>query len=318
MSIKILGTGRALPKLAVSNQQLSEFLDTTDEWIVSRTGIESRFIRTDETLTDLAHTAAIRALEKAALAASDIDLIICSTLVGDYRTPSLACCLAQRLESCAPAFDINAACTGFLYTLDLAAAYIASGRAQHILIVCAEMMSKHADWTDRSTCVLFGDGAGAVIVSKGNALRHLHVGVEGSTKFLNMHDSTGNSPFVSSPQAASLLYMNGREVFKFAVKAMEKETALALDTLKLTAEDIDFFLVHQANLRIVDFIRTRLQQPLEKFPTNIQRHGNISSASIPVLLDELLEQGKIKQGQTLLLGAFGAGLTSGGAVLVWE
>jgi 3-oxoacyl-[acyl-carrier-protein] synthase-3 len=318
MSIKILGTGRGLPKLSVPNEQLSAFLDTSDEWIVSRTGIERRFIRTDETLTDLVEMAAVRAIDKSGIAVQDIDLIVCSGLGGDYRTPSLACCLAERLDAHCPAFDLNAACVGFLYSLDLAAAYISSGRAAHILIICAEMMSKHVDWNNRSQSVLFGDGAGAVVLSKGNALKHLHLTVEGNPKPLYRPDSTGNSPFATNPQPPTFLKMNGRSVFKFAVKSIEKEVLLALEVSGFSADEIDFYLIHQANRRIIDFARTRMKQAPEKFPMNVQRYGNISSATIPVLLDEMLERGDIRVGQTLFLSAFGAGLTAGGAVLVWE
>jgi 3-oxoacyl-[acyl-carrier-protein] synthase-3 len=179
-------------------------------------------------------------------------------------------------------------------------------------------MSRHADWTDRKTCVLFGDGAGSVVVTKGDALKYLHLTASGNCKILNLPSGTGNSPFASEQRAMGHLHMDGQEVFKFAVGMAEKELSLALDTLGLQAEDIDHFLIHQANKRIIDAIRARSEQPEEKFPLNVSRYGNISSATLPVLLDECLEAGKIKKGDALYMTAFGAGLTTGACVMVWE
>lgn len=318
MSLKIIGTGRALPAKQVNNEDLSAFLDTSDEWIAERTGIKSRFIRTGESLTDLSETAAKAALEKAGLQPGEIDLIICSTIGGDYITPSLACCISQRLSTICPAFDINAACSGFIYALDTAAAYLDSGRANNILIISAEMMSKHVDWNDRSTCILFGDGAGACVVTKGDALKYIKLTAVGETRPLHMRSGTGNNPFAETYDSQEYLFMEGKEVFKFAVHSIENEVALALDTLSLTADDIDYFLLHQANKRILDNARVRLKQPQDKFPANIQKYGNMSSASIQILLDEMLEEDEITAGDTILLTAFGAGMTTGTCVLTWE
>ena len=318
MSIKIIGTGRALPERQVSNEDLSKFLDTNDQWITERTGIKNRFICTNESLTDLSAVAAFKALNKAGLDPSDIGLIICSTISGDYTTPSLACCLSGRLSAVCPAFDINAACTGFVYSLDIAASYLETDRAENILIVSAEMMSKHLNWEDRKTCVLFGDGAGACVVSKGSALKYIKLGAKGDIRPLNMKTGTGNNPFTHKNEPPQPLSMEGPEVFKFAVLSIEKEAASALGALKLDAGDIDHYIIHQANKRIIESARVRLKQPQSKFPVNIYRYGNISSASIPVLLDEMLEENRISQGDMLFMSAFGAGMTAGACVLKWE
>ncbi|MCL1851701.1 MAG: ketoacyl-ACP synthase III [Peptococcaceae bacterium] len=318
MSLKIVGTGKGIPARSVTNQELSDFLDTSDEWIVSRTGIKSRNICSHETLSDLSAAAARQALEKSHLLANEIDLIICSTIEGDFRTPSLACCLSHDLGTMCPAFDVNAGCTGFIYALEVASSFLAAKKANNILIVCAEMMSTHMDWTDRNTCVLFGDGAAACVVTNGNALKYLDLSVTANPAVLNIPSGTGNNPFVSKPRENGFVNMRGQDVFKFAVGAVETGLKQALHALNVSTEQIDLFLLHQANKRIVDSIRTKLQQPEEKFPINIERYGNLSSASIPLLLFELLEENKIKSGDTLFMSAFGAGLTTGNCVMVWE
>lgn len=317
MSLKILATGRAVPELEVTNEQLCGFLDTSDEWITTRTGIKSRHISGAETLTELSVSAANTALRKSGLDVSDIDLILCSTTCGDYIFPSLSCCVAERLQTACPAFDINAACSGFIYALDVADGYITSGKAKNILILCAEMMSKLVDWNDRSTCILFGDGAAACIVTAGDALRYLHLTATGNTDILNLPIGSGNSPFKEKTETG-FAHMLGQDVFKFAVSMIESECAFVLNKLGMTADDIDYFVLHQANKRIISAAKTRMKQPDEKFPVNIHQYGNISSVSLLLLLDEMLEEGKIQNGTKLLLSAFGAGLTTGTCVLIWE
>ncbi|HXK78456.1 MAG TPA: beta-ketoacyl-ACP synthase III [Oscillospiraceae bacterium] len=317
MSFKIIGTGRALPQKAVSNDELSAFLDTSDEWITSHTGVKNRYVCTEESLTDLCESAAKKALLRSGLRAEEIDLVLCSTMGGDFITPSLACAAAERLGLSCPAFDLNAACSGFLYALDVAAAYLSCGRAKNILILSAEMMSKHVDWSDRATCVLFGDGAGACVVTAGTALQYLRLTAEGDTAILFREDGNGNSPFREKKERG-FVKMQGQGVFKFAVRMIETQTKAALESLSLTADDIDYYLLHQANKRILDFAREKLGQPEEKFPSNIHRYGNVSSASVPILLDELFEKGNIQKGTKLLMSAFGAGLTAGTCVMSWE
>jgi len=318
MNLKIAGLGRGIPKRSVTNDELAEFLDTSDEWIVPRTGIKSRFICTDESLTDLCETAANQALRNAGVTAGELDLIIATTIGGDYSTPSLAFVLAESIHANCPAFDINAACAGFIYALDAAAAYLETNRAKKILIVSAEKMSRHINWSDRSTCILFGDGAGAAVVTPGDSLKYCGISAENNTRVLNLPTSTGTSPFATVKAGVSYLHMDGGEVFKFAVSSVARETAKALEACGLSPDDIDFYVLHQANKRIINSIRTRMKLPEEKFPVNIDRYGNMSSASVPVLLSEMSDDGRLKRGDKLLLCAFGAGLTTATSVLIWD
>jgi len=314
----MIGMGKGIPEKCVSNDELTNFLDTDDEWIVTRTGIRSRYVCTNESITDLSVIASEQAIKKANRTANDIDMIICATLGGDYRTPSLACTIAGRIGSNCPAFDINAACTGFVYALDMASNYIELGKAKTILITCAEMMSSQIDWNDRNTCILFGDGAAACVVTTGNALRYSSLSAIADTTILNVPADTGNSPFITQKRDKAYLHMQGQEVFKFAVNIVGKDVKQALEATGLTPDDIDYFVLHQANKRIIDSARIKLMQPKEKFPVNIAKYGNISSVSIPLLLGEMLEEGKITPGTKLLISAFGAGLTAGCCILEWE
>ena len=318
MSLKIIGMGKGIPEKSVTNDELAGFLDTDDEWIVTRTGIKTRHVCTSESLTDLSVTASKQAIKKANLSATDIDLIICATLGGEYRTPSLACAVALQFGTTCPAFDINAACTGFVYALDMASAYLETGKAKHILIICAEMMSTQMDWNDRNTCILFGDGAAATVVTAGNALKYISLSAIPDTSILNLLTDTGNSPFVKNKREKGYLQMQGQEVFKFAVNIVSKDVKKALESENMLPEQIDYFILHQANKRIIDSIRGKLKQPEEKFPLNIGKYGNISSVSVPLLLCEMLEEGKLKPGNRLFISAFGAGLTAGSCVMVWE
>lgn len=315
--MRILGTGSALPSYTLTNQRLTEFLDTSDEWIRSRTGICSRQIITDETLAQLGTRAALNALEDSGVAASDIDLIICTTVRGDTVTPSLACTLQSEIGAVCPALDINGACAGFIYALDMADAYFASGKVRRILIVSAEGMSRLVDWTDRSTCVLFGDGAGAVVVDGGEGLFRSRLTSDGNAAPLNIIPYGGNSPFVHEHAQPRLLYMDGQEIYRFAVSHSTEDLQKVIAEAGLDAERIDHFLLHQANKRIVDAVRARLKQPEEKFPTNVQVRGNTSSASVPILLDEQNRAGRFHRGDMLAMSAFGAGLTTAACIIEW-
>ena len=318
MSLKIIGIGTGIPERSVTNDELAGFLDTDDEWIVSRTGIKSRFVCTNESLTGLSAVASRQALEKAGLSASDIDLIICATISGDYRTPSLACSLAEQIGTTCPAFDINAACAGFIYALEVATGFLKIGKAKNILIICAEMMSSLVDWNDRNTCVLFGDGAAAVIVTAGDALKYTSLSAIADTSILCLPSYSGNSPFLKNKTDKSFLYMQGQEVFKFVVNLLGPEVKNATKALDITPEQIDWFVLHQANKRIIDSVRVKLKQPEEKFPINIGKYGNLSSVSVPLLLSEMQEDGRLKTGDILFMSAFGAGLTAGSCIMVWE
>ncbi len=317
MSLKIIGTGRSVPERHVSNKELEAFMDTSDEWIKTRTGIEKRYISIDETLCDISSAAAKAAIESAGISPDELDLIICATLQGDFITPSLASMVQKEIEAHCPAFDLNGACAGFIWGLDVAASYILSGRANTILIVCADQMSKFVDWSDRSTAVLFGDGAGACVVTKGDCLKYIHMTTAGASCILNVPASANSSPFGHKGGFKTRVHMDGQEVFKFAVSMIEKETAIALEAIGANDMDIDYYILHQANKRIIDFARTKLKLPEEKFPINIQSYGNISAATIPTLLDEMSRDGRLKGGELLLMTAFGAGLTTGTCILSW-
>ncbi|WBY64665.1 beta-ketoacyl-ACP synthase III [Thermocaproicibacter melissae] len=319
MSFTITGTGSCLPAFTVQNDDFTKFVDTSDEWITTRTGIRRRHFIKDETLSQIAVEASQKALENAGLAAADMDLILCATLQGEDVSPSLACLVQAELGANCPAFDLNAGCSGFLYALHSAAAYFRAGMANHILIVCAEQLSRFLDWKDRSTCVLFGDGAGAVVLSRGDSLLTVRTGARGQRENLQVPGRNVSGPFWhDTEKSRSLLSMNGREIFKFAVTTVQNEIESAVKDAGLTADDVDYFLLHQANGRIIDSARTRLHQPEEKFPGNYEECGNTSAASIPLLLDELNRNHRLKKGDILLLCAFGAGLTWGSCIIRWE
>lgn len=315
--MKIIGTGSAAPKLCINNDDLSKFLDTSDEWIRTRTGIVERRILTEESLEDLAAEAANSALSEAGLLAADIDYILCSSVLNPYLTPALSCVVQGKIGAACPCLDLNGACAGFLYALEMADALLASGKARNILVLAAECPTRMVDWTDRSTCVLFGDGAGAAVVSAGGEDPAFRMYTACDTTVLNAYHASGNCPY-TKPSPATPLYMSGQEVYKFAVsRATEDIKALCAEQGK-ELSDIGHFLLHQANLRILEAVRNRLKQPEEKFPHNVERYGNTSSAGVAILLDELNKAGALKRGEYLALSAFGAGLTSGACLLRWE
>ncbi|NLK39457.1 MAG: ketoacyl-ACP synthase III [Clostridiales bacterium] len=319
MSFFITGTGSAIPGLCVPNDALSGFLDTNDEWIRTRTGIRQRNILTSESLLDLAERSAIEALSLSKCSPLSIDMIICSTLHGDFFTPSMSCLLSKRLGiNCRHMLDINMGCSGFIFALELAAAYFDSKRVKRVLIVCAEAMSRLVDWEDRSTCVLFGDGAGAVILEEGEGLIDLACSIDGEYENLNIPGIEGNSPFSQKRDTMPYLNMNGQEIYKFAVSAIINDITSMLEKNAIPPDDVAYYFLHQANIRIIESARHKLKQPEEKFPCNIESCGNTSSATIPILLDEVNRQGKIKKGDVLLLSAFGSGLTSAVALLRWN
>ena len=315
--MRILGTGSALPEFTLTNDRLTEFLDTSDEWIRTRTGIQTRQIATSETSLDLATKAAAAALENAGLKAEDIDFVVCSTVQADTGTPSLACVLQGAMGMTCPAIDINGACAGFIYALDYADALLKAGKAKRVMVVSAELMSRLIDWTDRSTCVLFGDGAGAVVLDGGENLFHTRLTSEGDINIINLYPYPGNSPFMTNAHPASGLYMDGQEVYKFAVSHSTADLKQVAQEAGVEMDEVGHFLLHQANKRILEAVRVRLRQPEEKFHSNIECRGNTSSASIPILLDELNRAGKFQCGDVLAMSAFGAGLTTGACVIRW-
>jgi len=321
MSIKIIGTGSTLPEKCVTNNDLTKLVETSDEWIRERTGIGSRHVSTGETVTDLAVSACEKALADAGKSADQVDLLLVATCSPECGIPSVACQVQSRLgASNAVAFDLNAACAGFLFALNTAWAYIEAGVYRSALIVGAEVLSKLVDWTDRGTCILFGDGAGAVYVEKceqGGILGFVQHSDGSRGEVLKCDSRALKNPYADVPVQAPYVQMDGREVFAFAVRQVPAGIQEVLEQTGMAPEDIDMFVLHQANYRIIEGIAKRLKQDIAKFPVNLNKVGNMSSAAIPVLLDELNRAGRLQKGMKLVLSGFGAGLTWGACVLTW-
>lgn len=324
----ILGTGSYSPETIWTNDDLARKVETTDRWIRERTGIRERRIASpEESTSDLARKASLSALEKSGLSASDLDGIIVATATSDLTFPSTACLLQAGLG--VPgifAFDINAVCSGFMYALKVADSMIVSGQCDTILVVGAEVMSRFVDWTDRSTCILFGDGAGAVVLSRahlpeqkgiGKVVLHadgrywdlIHVPGGGSRQPVSGDSRSGN---------ACTVRMKGSETFKLAVRSLEESVREVLKADGCSVGDVDWVVPHQANVRILEALAERVGIPLERFVINIDRYGNTSAASIPMALDEAVRDGRIRKGNRLLLTAFGSGVTWGTGMLTWE
>lgn len=318
---KMIGFGLYTPKNLVENERLQEFLETSDEWIRTRTGIERRYISLDENTSDLAVEASKKALNQAGLSAEDIDLIIVATVTPDNFTPSTACIVQDKLGAKnAWAFDINAACTGFIYALKLGRSLIRSGEAKNALIIGAETLSKALNWEDRGSCVLFGDGAGATVLTSTEedcGIKCVNVKSDGSKgDSLIIQGLPLNSPFKDGREVSeNYINMNGREIFKFATKVMEESIVGILEKENIKIEDIDAIIPHQANLRIIDYVVKRLGIPREKFITNLQNYGNTSGASIPIALCESINEGNLKKGDNIIMVGFGGGLTWGAALI---
>ncbi len=315
---RILGTGCSLPKKIVSNDNLAEIMDTSDEWIRSRTGIERRHLATEETTTSMCVDASKKALIDAGVEAEQIDLIIVATVSADHCFPSTACEVQKELgANRAVAFDINAACSGFLFAFSIAHSYLQTTGMEHALILGAETLSKMMDWNDRSTCVLFGDGAGAAVLGKDTVgLLNSTIGSDGSRGMvLNCVNRRTNNPYVQNNTELDYAHMDGQEVYKFAVKTVPACIAGLLEESGLSADDINLFLLHQANLRIIESVAKRLKQSVEKFPTNLEECGNISAGSVPILLDYVRKKGMLHKGDKVVLAGFGAGLTWGAAII---
>ena len=318
MFSRIIGTGSYLPEKVVTNDDLARTLDTSDEWIRTRTGIQSRHVAADGQLaSDLALPAAQRALKSAQVDAADIDLIIVATTTPDIIFPGTACILQAKLgvAGC-PAFDVQAVCSGFVYALTIADLFIRAGQATRVLVVGTEVYSRILDWSDRGTCVLFGDGAGAVIVAAsekpGILATKLHA--DGTHKeMLCVPGSVSGGKVWGSP----FVHMDGGSVFKFAVRVFEEGANEVLEAAGLTVSDLDWFIPHQANIRIMEATARKLGLPKEKLIATVHHHGNTSAASIPLALDEAVGDGRIHPGQTLLLEGVGGGFTWGAVLLRW-
>ncbi len=321
MKTKIIGTGSFLPKTIVTNDDLAKIMDTSDEWISSRTGIRERHLAKEETTADMSVMASKKAMENAGVTAEEIDLIIVGTVSADYVTPSCACEIQAAIGAKrAVAFDINAACSGFMFALNIANAYLQTGVYRTALVLGAETLSKIIDWSDRSTCVLFGDGAGAAVVRADETagLLSFDQGSDGGKGMvLAGVNRTNNNPLVQTSKELEYVHMNGQEVYKFAVTTVPESIRRVLDDAKLTPDDIDYFALHQANVRIIQAVAKRLKVSEEKFPISLDHCGNISAASVPILLDEMNRKGMLKPGMKIVLSGFGGGLTWASAVIEW-
>lgn len=306
---KIIGSGSALPDKIVTNHDLEKMVDTNDEWIVGRTGIKERRVAGENTTTaDLALIAAQKALKAANVNADYLDLIIVATTTPDSLFPSVGCILQNRLGAKKiPAFDVSAACSGFNFALSVAQAYVEAGLYQHILVVGADTLTKNVDWADRGTCILFGDGAGAMVVSASkddDGVLASYLGAKGE----------GGEHLVM-PVKNGHIRMNGKEVFKFAVGALEESVVEVLKKANLKIDDMSLLIPHQANVRIINHVAKKLGLPKEKIFVNLDKYGNTSAASIPIAFDEAFSAGRIKKGDIVVLSGFGAGLTYGANVI---
>lgn len=321
----IVGMGVCLPEKVLTNADLTRMIDTNDEWIRERTGIQERRIAEDsQAASDLGVIAAQRALKAAGILADEVDLIIVATATADMQFPSTACIIQEQLGlKNTPAFDVTAGCTGFIYALTIANQFIASGFYRTVLVVGTEVLSKVTNWKDRETCILLADGAGAVVLrpaAPGCGILSMKLGADGAGgKELLL--PAGGSRMPVTPELVEAnqnkLQMNGSEVFKFAMKILPEVTEQALALADLHKEDIDLIVPHQANIRIIEAAARRLDLPMEKFMVNLDRYGNTSSASIPIAMHEAVETGRIKSGDVVVLTGFGAGLTWGSIVMQW-
>ena len=320
MTTRIIGTGSCLPETVVTNDFLSTIMDTSDEWITTRTGIRERHLVKDETTTSLAIGAAKQALAAAGVAPAELDLIIVGTVSGDHVTPSTACEVQAGLGAVnAAAFDINAACSGFLFGLHTVDAYIRSGMCKTALVIGAESLSRIMDWNDRSTCVLFGDGAGAAVVrADETGLLAYEQGTDGEKgRYLCCPNRTNNNPLIQTDKTLGYTRMDGQEVYKFAVTYVPASILRVLEEAKLQPEDIKYYILHQANLRIIQSVAKRLKLDEDRFPISLDHCGNISAASVPILLDEVNKKGMLQKGDKLILSGFGGGLTWGTCLIEW-
>ncbi|WP_458119214.1 beta-ketoacyl-ACP synthase III [Paenibacillus sp. Z6-24] len=325
LPIGIIGTGKYVPEKILTNADLEKMVDTNDEWIVSRTGIRERHIAApDQATSDLAYEAAVKAIASAGITAEELDLIVIATITPDMSFPSTACILQEKLGAKkAAAFDLSAACSGFVYSLAAATSMLQMGMYKNALIIGADTLSRITDYTDRNTCVLFGDGAGAVVigeVGEGRGFKSFDLGAEGAGgELLKLPAGGSRTPASAETLEAKqhFIQMSGREVFKFAVRVMGTATEEVLRKAEMSKDDIDLFIPHQANVRIIQSAMERLNLSEDRVMVNVQNYANTSAASIPLALVEAVEQGRINEGDRVVMVGFGGGLTWGASVLVW-
>ncbi|SHH93925.1 3-oxoacyl-[acyl-carrier-protein] synthase-3 [Sporobacter termitidis DSM 10068] len=316
MSFKILGTGHCVPSRVVTNDEMSTIVETSDEWIAPRVGVRERRVCTTETASDLAFEAAQQALAMSGTKPEELDMILCATLSADEASPSMACMMQNRLGASCPALDVNAACSGFIYALDTAAGFFARKKVKKMLVIGGERLSRLIDWTDRNTCVIFADGAGAVVLGEGDDYLSSKLYAKGCETIV-IPQYAGDSPFNQLEARKPFIRMNGQETFKFAVNAMAGDIIDVINAAGLKQSDIAWVVPHQANARIIDAASRKLDIPADRFGKNIEKYGNTSAASVPILLDELNRAGKFKKGDYLALASFGGGLTSAACIIRW-
>ncbi len=318
MSFQILGTGSFVPEKIVTNDDLSHMVETSDEWIVKRVGVKQRHVAVTETTLDMGVQAARRALENAGVKGEELDLIVAATISADTISPGLGGMVQNRLGARCPAFDINAACPGFLFGLEVAAGFFARKAVKKVLVVSAERMSGLLDWTDRSTCCIFGDGAGAAVLGEGDSYLASELHTKGGDDVISIPTAWDNSPFYQHVREKSCVHMAGQETYKFAVTSMVSDIRSVMEKAGISGEQVKAVIPHQANYRIINEARRRLPEIApEKFYVNIDRYGNTSSASEPILLDEVNRAGVLKPGDYVVMSAFGGGLSSAACVLRW-
>ena len=316
MSIRILGTGSYVPAKILTNEDLSDMVDTSDDWISKRVGVKERHVSECETAADFATEAAKRAIDSAGITPEEIDLIIAATISSETICPTVAGSVQTAIGATCPAFDISSACSGFLFALDTAVSFIARGGVRNVLVIGAERMSKLIDWEDRNTCVIFGDGAGAAVVSPGENYLASKLFTSGGPEVIEIPSFGGSAPFFKPKEEKTpYVIMHGQETFKFAVSKMTEDVKAVVEQAGLTLDDVDFVVPHQANIRIIEFASKRLGIPMEKFVVNIHKYGNTSAASVPMALDELVRSGKLKAGDIIVMTAFGGGLSSAACVI---
>ena len=318
MSFRILGTGSFLPQKVLTNDDLSHMVETSDEWITKRVGVKERRVCTTETNTDMGVAAALAALEDSGVKPEELDLIIGATISADTISPGLAGMVQNRIGATCPCFDMNVACPGFLFALEVADGFFVKKTVKKVLVVSAERMSGLIDWTDRSTCVIFGDGAGAAVLGEGDSYLASELHTAGGDDVISIPTWWNNSPFYEHQLKQNKVNMAGQETYKFAVSSMVRDIQSVMAKAGITGEQVKAVIPHQANYRIINEARRRLPEIApEKFLINIQRCGNTSSASEPILLDEANRQGLLQPGDYVVLSAFGGGLSSAASVVRW-
>lgn len=317
MNFEILGTGSYVPDKIVTNDDMSKLVETSDEWIQQRVGVKQRRVSENETATDMAYNAAGAALESCGVLPEELDLIIAASLSSDSACPTVAGEVQSRIGAVCPAFDINSACSGFLFALETVSAFFAKGGVKKALVIGAERMSRIIDWSDRSTCVIFGDGAGAAVLGEGNGYLSSVLSTKGGRDVIDIPAFGGESPFYKREKPQPYIFMKGQETFKFAVNSIVDDIKETVSRADIAMEDVKYIVPHQANIRIIQFASKKLKIPMDKFFVNIDKYGNTSAASVPMALDELNRQGGLQKGDIIVLSAFGGGLSSAACVIKW-